>query len=592
MRTFGTTSYTVDALNRTSGQLYIDGTRVTSTWDSASQQITSQDVTGITTYVWDLDSRKIATQYPTGINLTNTLDPVGNRLLLADLFGVTTYTWDIQSRLTGFVNPITQFVEAQSVSITRDPLDRELVRTNGLFGAVISHVYDPAGRETALYNNNAFSAPSFTNYYDPANNRIGVVESSGGAVSFLFDPSYQLTNERRTGTDAFNTTYGYDPLGNRLTQSADGQITTRTFNSANAQVTSTPPSGPITTSSYDPNGNLTLQNTGGTLTTNTWSPENRLLSNDSAAGSESYQYSQDGLRKQITNSSGTSLFTWDEQNMLLSTDTGLTLQTRQTDYPGYWGGLAYQEVGGYTNIPLFDSQGSTRYAFWFQGNMFAQQPFLWDAFGNLKSTPSILTNDLQYVGQYGYYTDDTGLIYVRGRLYDPRNGRWISRDPIGFAGGDVNLYRYVGNNPVNRVDPSGLAPPPNGCKECHVDLLYTKWASGSIVLPAEGSGNDWKAIQTRPRMLFAITICTGCTCTAPSEPKYHFYQWIKEDINVLKPNGDLYQHRPVAWHPDNEGKPGVDAGDATYDTKLWPSTADSPNPTLIAKRQNGCVCEA
>src|ERR1700722_1880905 len=112
------TSYTVDALNRTANKIFIDGTRVTSTWDSASQQITSQDVTGITSYVWDLDSRKIATQYPTAVNLTNTLDAVGNRVVLADPLGLTTYTWDIQSRLTEVVNALNE-----ATSIQWDPLN-------------------------------------------------------------------------------------------------------------------------------------------------------------------------------------------------------------------------------------------------------------------------------------------------------------------------------------------------------------------------------------------------------------------------------------------------------------------------------------
>jgi len=40
--------------------------------------------------------------------------------------------------------------------------------------------------------------------------------------------------------------------------------------------------------------------------------------------------------------------------------------------------------------------------------------------------------------------------------YDPRTGRFLSEDPIGFRGGDTNLYRYVLNNPVNNTDPSGL----------------------------------------------------------------------------------------------------------------------------------------
>ena len=50
---------------------------------------------------------------------------------------------------------------------------------------------------------------------------------------------------------------------------------------------------------------------------------------------------------------------------------------------------------------------------------------------------------------------ETGLYYYRARYYDPAIGRFISADPIGFAGGDANLYRYVGNSPVNWTDPSG-----------------------------------------------------------------------------------------------------------------------------------------
>ena len=41
-------------------------------------------------------------------------------------------------------------------------------------------------------------------------------------------------------------------------------------------------------------------------------------------------------------------------------------------------------------------------------------------------------------------------------VYDPTIGRWFSEDPIGFEGGDANLYRYVGNMPTMYVDPSGL----------------------------------------------------------------------------------------------------------------------------------------
>jgi RHS repeat-associated protein len=51
--------------------------------------------------------------------------------------------------------------------------------------------------------------------------------------------------------------------------------------------------------------------------------------------------------------------------------------------------------------------------------------------------------------------ETTGLQYNRERWYDSGTGRWLSEDPIGFAGGDSNLYRYVGNSPTNATDPSG-----------------------------------------------------------------------------------------------------------------------------------------
>jgi RHS repeat-associated protein len=56
----------------------------------------------------------------------------------------------------------------------------------------------------------------------------------------------------------------------------------------------------------------------------------------------------------------------------------------------------------------------------------------------------------------GYELDpDTGLYLARNRWYHPRLGRFMQPDPIGLAGGDLNLYRYCGNNPVNRTDPYG-----------------------------------------------------------------------------------------------------------------------------------------
>ena len=57
------------------------------------------------------------------------------------------------------------------------------------------------------------------------------------------------------------------------------------------------------------------------------------------------------------------------------------------------------------------------------------------------------------------FDEETGLLYVRARYYDPATGSFISEDPIGFGGQDENLYRYVGNDPVNNIDPEGTLGP-------------------------------------------------------------------------------------------------------------------------------------
>jgi len=51
---------------------------------------------------------------------------------------------------------------------------------------------------------------------------------------------------------------------------------------------------------------------------------------------------------------------------------------------------------------------------------------------------------------------ETGLYYYRARYYDPMDGRFIAKDPIGFKGGDINLYEYTKNNPINLTDSFGL----------------------------------------------------------------------------------------------------------------------------------------
>ncbi len=95
--------------------------------------------------------------------------------------------------------------------------------------------------------------------------------------------------------------------------------------------------------------------------------------------------------------------------------------------------------------------------------------FVCDAFGNKLISANIIGYDENnkpiiddkiktygYNAKSGYYYDiETGFYYCMHRYYDPANGRWLTEDPIGYEGG-LNLYGYCGNQPVGRVDASGL----------------------------------------------------------------------------------------------------------------------------------------
>jgi RHS repeat-associated protein len=84
--------------------------------------------------------------------------------------------------------------------------------------------------------------------------------------------------------------------------------------------------------------------------------------------------------------------------------------------------------------------------------------YAYDAFGNVLHSEEATPNPFKYVGMAGAMDEGNGLLYMRARYYDPGLGRFINQDPIGLLGG-INVYEYVGNNPLNFVDPSGLQSP-------------------------------------------------------------------------------------------------------------------------------------
>ena len=76
----------------------------------------------------------------------------------------------------------------------------------------------------------------------------------------------------------------------------------------------------------------------------------------------------------------------------------------------------------------------------------------YDAYGKEKNAlPSDDENPFRYSGEY--FDSETGLVYLRNRMYDPETGRFISEDPIRDG---LNWYAYCEGNPITKVDPWGL----------------------------------------------------------------------------------------------------------------------------------------
>jgi len=101
----------------------------------------------------------------------------------------------------------------------------------------------------------------------------------------------------------------------------------------------------------------------------------------------------------------------------------------------------------------YDQVGSLRAVADGAGNILKRIDY--DTFGNtLGDTNDSLAVPFGFAG--GLHDRDTGLVRFGYRDYDPDTGRWTAKDPIGFAGGDTDLYEYVSNDPVNWIDPYGL----------------------------------------------------------------------------------------------------------------------------------------
>ena len=293
-------------------------------------------------------------------------------------------------------------------------------------------------------------------------------ETLDGATDYSYDKDAQLKSVDYPGSQV-DESFDYDDAGNRVTPSDPNGISIGSDNQllADSQYTYT----------YDLVGNLETRTS---KTTNdyenyTWDHRNRLTKiekfDSGNNATETIEYTYDALdrrtAKEITdhpgNNTTTETFVYDGQHIVLRFIDG-DLSNRYLHGPQIDQILADEVVStsgqaGDVYWMMTDHLGTVEAILEWDtttgGPQFVNK-ITYDAFGEVESETNATAVDYLF-GFTGRERDvESDFNYYRARYYDPVSGRFISQDPISFAAGDANLYRYVGNTPTTYTDPSGL----------------------------------------------------------------------------------------------------------------------------------------
>jgi RHS repeat-associated protein len=367
------------------------------------------------------------------------------------------YEYDVRNRLVEILG---------NGKATRFDYDAAGQRTNAVWpnGTHAAYVYDDAGQLLSLIHGRA-NPPgeplaSFTYAYDLSGRRTNMVTLEG-TNSYAYDARGQLTAV--TYPDGISEAFAYDPVGNRtsLVQVASGGPAIETvyaYGPANRLLFS---ESAVETNVYvfDDAGRLVGQTVNGVSRTYGYDFQSRMTSMGDADGALfAYAFDGEGNRvRQDLNGCLTTRFVYDGANAVVEMNGSNEVVWAWVNGPGldqpveriaFINGEARNQqvihADGLGSVSaLTDESGET------------VQTYAYAAFGGIREQTGTDLNRVTFTAREAL-GDSLGLFYYRHRVYDPHTGRFTSEDPMGFIDG-ANRYVYCGNNPVNIVDPFGLA---------------------------------------------------------------------------------------------------------------------------------------
>jgi len=343
-----------------------------------------------------------------------------------------------------------------------------------------------------------------------------------------------ITHKNPNGTQIVQHSYTYDETNNivEYLNSIDGQ-TSYDYDFLGQLISADHANQTDESYIYDSNGNRITAN-GATYTTGT----NNELTSD---GNYTYTYDTEGNRISKTNTANTEreLYTWDYRNRLTSvtkqtfnTETQMWETVQVIEYTYDYNNVWIRKVVGdsktifipenYQTAVQIDNGTVTHHYLWTPNQQdklladtttdgvlwsltdhlgtvrdilgTASTHLIYDAFGNLISG----TNPLLFGFTGKAFDVSTNLQNNINRWYDAAIGRWLSTDPIGFEGSDMNLYRYINNKIVIHLDLLGLES--NDCKcpptrqECEAVLEQLHHTLKQMMIYV-GSGSDHSLVD-------------------------------------------------------------------------------------------------